>query len=112
MRNKLLLATAFIVAVFLSACNRNSISLDFTNARGEVPQLGNLVFRFNKALVNDSLLNFWDSTEYVSFEPNIPGRFRWKNTDELVFSPSGPLQPATAGAPLSRASGAAHRPAP
>lgn len=83
-----------LVVVFLS-CNRNFVSLDYTNAKDEVPQLGNLVFRFSKSLVTDSLLNKWDSTEYVSFEPKIPGRFRWESPSELVFSPSRPLQPAT-----------------
>ena len=81
--------------IFLSACKRNYVTLDFTNAKGEVPQLGNLVFRFNKSVYPDSLLNNWDSTKYVSFEPAIPGRFRWNGPDELVFSPSNPLQPAT-----------------
>jgi alpha-2-macroglobulin len=81
--------------IFLSACNRNAVVLDYTNAKEEVPQLGNLVFRFNKPLAKDSLLNQWDSTEYISFEPKIPGRFRWEHADELVFSPSRPLAPAT-----------------
>ena len=94
MRNKYVLAT-MMVAIFLSACKRNTVALDYTNAKGEVAQLGNLVFRFNKPLVHDSLLNFWDSTEYVSFEPTIAGRFRWQSPDELIFSPSRPLLPAT-----------------
>lgn len=84
-----------MVVVFFSACNRTSVSLDDTNAKDQVPQLGNLNFRFSKALMADSLLNRWDSSEYISFEPNIPGRFRWENRDELVFSPSRPLPPAT-----------------
>jgi uncharacterized protein YfaS (alpha-2-macroglobulin family) len=71
------------------------VSLTDTNARGEVPVLGNLVFRFNKAIVPDSLLNRWDSIPYVQFEPAIRGRFRWEHPDELVFSPAGPLAPAT-----------------
>ena len=97
MRNKYVPVTlVFSVAIFLSACKRNSVTLDYTNAKGEVPQLGNLVFRFNKSLMEDSLLNFWDSTEYVAFEPKIPGRFRWQSPDELIFSPSKPLLPATA----------------
>jgi len=79
----------------LSACNRSTVSLAYTNARDEVPALGNLVFRFDQALVKDSLLDQWDSTPYVSFEPKIPGRFRWEHPDELVFSPSSPLAPAT-----------------
>ncbi len=95
MRSKFFLATALLVAIFLTACNRNTVSLSFTNAKGEVPQLGNLVFRFNKSLIDDSLLNNWDSTEYVSFDPEIPGRFRWETPYELVFSPLQPLKPAT-----------------
>ncbi|HVM89573.1 MAG TPA: MG2 domain-containing protein [Puia sp.] len=81
--------------IFLFACNRNTVSLDYTNAKDEVEQLQNLTFRFSKALVKDSLLDQWDSTEYISFEPKIQGRFRWEHPDELVFSPSRPLQPAT-----------------
>ena len=87
--------TALWVVIFLPACNRHAVSLDYTNAHDEVPQLGNLVFRFSQPLVKDSLLNQWDSTQYISFEPAIPGRFRWEHGDELVFSPARPLAPAT-----------------
>jgi len=95
MRIKTLLLAACIAAFVLSACKRNSISLDFTNAKGEVSQLTNLTFRFNQSLVSDSMLNNWDSTDYISFEPAIPGKFRWESPDQLVFSPSQPLAPAT-----------------
>ncbi len=83
------------VIIFLCACNRNIVNLDYTNAKDEVPQLGNLIFRFSSPLVKDSLINRWDSVEYISFEPKIPGRFRWESPDELVFSPARPLLPAT-----------------
>src|SRR5579884_735434 len=89
------LTTTFFLLSLLSACNRKTVGLDFTNARDEVPTLGNLVFRFDQPLVKDSLLDQWDSTQYVTFEPKIPGRFRWEHPDELVFSPSQPLAPAT-----------------
>ncbi|TAL49862.1 MAG: alpha-2-macroglobulin family protein, partial [Chitinophagaceae bacterium] len=95
MRIKHVLATTLVVAVFLSACTRNAVNLEYTNAKGEVAQLVNLTFRFSKSLVKDSMLNVWDSTDYISFEPNIPGRFRWESSDQLVFSPSQPLLPAT-----------------
>jgi alpha-2-macroglobulin len=88
------LTTLFFVFIF-TACNRSLVKLDYTNAKDEVPQLGNLIFRFDKSLVNDSLINRWDSTEYISFEPKITGRFRWEHSDELVFSPDKPLLPAT-----------------
>ena len=95
MRNSLLLLTTFMVVIFLPSCNRKVVSLDYTSAKEEVPQLGNLSFRFSKPLVHDSMLNRWDSTAYISFEPAIPGRFRWEHPDELIFSPSRPLPPAT-----------------
>ena len=81
--------------IFLTACNKNAVVLSYTNAKDEVPQLGNLVFRFNKSLAKDTMLNNWDSTEYISFEPRIAGRFRWESPDQLVFSPLEPLAPAT-----------------
>ena len=96
MRNKLFVLVPVVIGIiFLCACNRSVVNLDYTNAKGDIPQLGNLVFRFDKALVKDSLLNQWDSTEYIEFEPKIPGRFRWEHPDELIFSPSRPLPPAT-----------------
>ncbi|MEO8404483.1 MAG: MG2 domain-containing protein [Chitinophagaceae bacterium] len=83
------------ILFFITACNRNAVSLSYTNAKDEVPQLGNLTFRFSQSMVSDSMLNMWDSAEYVSFEPKIPGRFRWESPDQLVFSPAQPLAPAT-----------------
>jgi uncharacterized protein YfaS (alpha-2-macroglobulin family) len=95
MRIKHLLVPVILGTLLLSACKKNSVTLSFTNAKDEVPQLGNLTFRFNQSLATDSMLNAWDSTDYVSFEPTIPGKFRWNSPDELVFSPSQPLNPAT-----------------
>jgi uncharacterized protein YfaS (alpha-2-macroglobulin family) len=95
MRIKIYLVPLIAGAIFLSSCKKNAISLSYTNAKGEVPQLGNLQFRFSSPLAKDSMLNAWDSTEYISFEPKISGKFRWESPDQLVFSPSQPLNPAT-----------------
>ena len=94
MRSQLQLLLVAVITLFLS-CNKNAVTLSDTNAKGEVQPLGNLVFRFSKPLVPDSLLNRWDSIPYVQFEPRISGRFRWEHGDELVFSPAAPLLPAT-----------------
>jgi uncharacterized protein YfaS (alpha-2-macroglobulin family) len=90
-----LLYICLVFAITLLSCNTSSVELKYTNAKGEVNVLQNFVFRFNKELVSDTMLNKWDSTEYISFSPAIPGRFRWQETDELVFSPAIPLSPAT-----------------
>src|SRR5450432_1496669 len=95
MRLKTSLFFLYLIPVFLLSCNRNLVKLDFTNAKDEVAPLTNLVFRFDKTLIADSLINQWDSTKYISFFPAIAGKFRWEHGDELVFSPSAPLLPAT-----------------
>ncbi|MBS1576976.1 MAG: hypothetical protein JST09_16890, partial [Bacteroidetes bacterium] len=95
MRIKTFASLLVVAVIVLFSCSRSFVNLDYTNAKGEVPQLGNLTFRFSKSLMADSLLNIWDSAEYISFEPKIPGRFRWESPDQLVFSPLQPLKPAT-----------------
>jgi hypothetical protein len=95
MRLKAPTLPSILFLLFLFSCNRNLVNLDFTNAKDEVAPLTNLVFRFDKTLIADSLIHQWDSARYISFEPAIPGKFRWEHGDELVFSPSAPLLPAT-----------------
>ncbi len=95
MKRSIQLFAVFTATVLLFACNRNTVQVEYTNATGEVPQLTNLEFRFDKALTPDSLLNKWDSTEYIDFTPKIEGKFRWEYPDKLVFSPAKPLMPAT-----------------
>jgi len=91
---KTCLAVCFML--FLSACShKNKVNLLDTSARDEVPSLGNLRFTFDKNLAPDSVLNRWDTTAFVQFSPNIPGRFRWENANELIFSPENELPPAT-----------------
>src|ERR1700722_6095974 len=92
--NVAVLAATLLLSLFYS-CNRSTVSLDYTNAKDEVPPLGNLTFRFDQPLVSDSLVDQWDSTQYIEFEPKIAGRFRWEHPDELVFSPAQALAPAT-----------------
>lgn len=94
MRNAKLTLLA-LALLLLAACNKNKVNLLETTAKDEVPTLGNLTFTFDKNLVGDSVLNQWDTTEYIEFTPPIPGRFRWQNANELVFSPENDLQPAT-----------------
>ncbi|MFN8310720.1 MAG: MG2 domain-containing protein [Chitinophagales bacterium] len=84
-----------LLLVAFASCNKNRVKLVATNAKDEVPSLGNLVFTFDKNLVGDTLLNLWDSTAYISFDPPIEGRFQWTSAYELTFSPVHDLQPST-----------------
>ena len=94
--NRFLSLFLALAVLFINSCNdKNKVNLVQTNAEGQVASLGNLQFVFDKNLVGDSLLDEWDNTEYIKFDPPIVGKFRWANTNELVFSPENDLPPAT-----------------
>ncbi|MDO9255543.1 MAG: Ig-like domain-containing protein [Bacteroidales bacterium] len=86
-----------LLGLSLASCsNFNSLKVKKTNFGDEVLRAQNLVFTFNKELLNDSsLINRWDSVQYLKFEPPIPGKFMWTGKSELTFSPMGSLLPAT-----------------
>lgn len=80
----------------LAGCgSKDTVSLVETNFIDEVPLQGNLTFTFDQALIEDSLLNRIDSTEFIRFTPSIPGHFSWQNSQVLVFTPRKALLPAT-----------------
>ena len=86
-----------LLGVALSSCSDfNSVKVKKTNFKDEVLRTQNLVFTFNKELLPDTgLINKWDTTQYISFEPKIPGKFMWTGKSELTFSPLGALLPAS-----------------
>lgn len=86
-----------LLAVLLASCgNFNSLKVTKTNFEDEVQRNQNLVFTFNKELLPDTgLINKWDTTRYIKFEPPIPGKFMWTGKSEITFSPLGALLPAT-----------------
>lgn len=85
----------FLVWVFTSCSSFNEIRVAGTNFTEEVGQSQNLVFTFNKDLVSTAELNSWDSTQYVTFEPAVRGKFKWTAPNELVFSPVAGFGAAT-----------------
>jgi uncharacterized protein YfaS (alpha-2-macroglobulin family) len=84
-----------IAVIFFSSCNRNKIFIEYTNFSDEINLYQNLEFRFNKEIVHDSMLNVWDSAEYMEFKPEIKGKFRWEEPNLLVFSPENGFAPST-----------------
>ncbi|MEO6168088.1 MAG: MG2 domain-containing protein, partial [Chitinophagales bacterium] len=94
----LTLATGIILLSLLtSGCTHTGklLKLDHANFTGEIATDQNLVFTFASNLVPDSLLNQWDTTNYISFTPSVRGKFKWNTTNELTFSPAEPFAPST-----------------
>ncbi|MBO2009685.1 alpha-2-macroglobulin family protein [Hymenobacter negativus] len=61
----------------------------------EIDPYSNLVFTFDEKVVDEGKLNRWDTTRYVTFSPNIRGKFKWTGDRELTFSPLEPFRPST-----------------
>lgn len=88
----------FLILLFLltlMACKPSGINIISRNFEDQVEIQQNLEFRFNTAIVSDSLLDKWNSIEYLRIDPPISGKFKWNASDELVFSPAVRFNPAT-----------------
>ncbi|MBI4645994.1 MAG: alpha-2-macroglobulin family protein, partial [Bacteroidia bacterium] len=90
----LLFAVAIVLFTYCS--KKDTVQLVEKNFQEEVPLMTNLSFIFDKNLVEERDLNFWDTVEYIVFEPEIKGRFMWTAENTLVFSPIRQLAPSTA----------------
>ena len=86
------------LSLLLFQCSRlpfNEVAVIGSNFGDVVQQTQNLTFTFNKNIGPAKQVNEWDSTQYVRFIPAIQGKFRWTAPNELVFSPTKSLDPAT-----------------
>jgi alpha-2-macroglobulin len=86
----------YLLLMLLAACtSSDSLEVKRANFTDQIDQLQNLEFQFNKELVPDSLVEIWDSTAYLEFEPSVKGRYKWLDNRTLLFSPSEPFTPNT-----------------
>lgn len=84
-----------LTALIFSCSTPGSLKLESTNFEGQIDPFQNLEFTFNQDLVPDSLIEKWDTTAYIAFEPSINGRYKWVTPAKLVFIPSVPFAPNT-----------------
>lgn len=90
-----LLFAFLVILVFISCSRLNTLKVTKMNFTDQIDQFQNLQFSFDHEIVSDSLINKWDSTAFIQFEPPIAGRFRWTGRRDLEFSPAGPFAPNT-----------------
>lgn len=84
------------ILLMLASCSHSKlIKIESTNFSEEVSENQELVFTFNQSAVSDSLLNIWDTTQYLRFTPQVPGRYRWIASNQLEFSPAVSYRPST-----------------
>jgi uncharacterized protein YfaS (alpha-2-macroglobulin family) len=90
----------FIAFIFLYACKSplssgDTVELRSKNFSNEINLQQNLTFSFSEDLAHDTLIDKWLETEYITFKPEVKGKFKWTAARELVFSPEIAFQPST-----------------
>ena len=81
-------------AVLHDGCSSsNAVELVSFYPEGDVPLLSTLEFEFSRDLAPPDRQNMWLDEEFVRFDPEIAGRFKWVSGRRLLFSPDVPLQP-------------------
>jgi uncharacterized protein YfaS (alpha-2-macroglobulin family) len=93
-RRQIMLAILFQALLF-SCVNPDQVKIESMNFDQMVDPFQNLEFTFNRDLVPDSLIEKWDTAQYFTFNPEIKGRYKWLETDKLLFIPSVPFAPNT-----------------
>ncbi len=97
-RKNLAISTVALLclAFLLYACgNKNLLKITERNFDTEIALQQNISFQFNKNLCPDSLLQAWDTSNYLDISPKVDGSYRWTNSNELVFSPNKGFAPNT-----------------
>lgn len=85
-----------LAGVFFQACSGgNDLAITSKNFESQIDLQQNLVMEFSSPLVPDSLLNAWDSTQYMKFTPAVQGSFKWTSPTTLVFSPASGFRAST-----------------
>ena len=97
MKSQLWLAVVLTAGLFFatSCSHKNEVDVTSQSFGNEVDQQQNLTFNFSRDLQPDTLLQRWDSTDYIEFSPAVHGAFKWNSSSELQFSPSEGFQPGT-----------------
>lgn len=89
-------AVLAIVAILFNSCtNQNKVAVVNKNFDKEIELKQNLTITFDKDLADDSLINRWDSTSYITFTPAVKGLFKWNTKRELMFSPENSFAAST-----------------
>ncbi|MCD4680081.1 MAG: hypothetical protein K8S00_06820, partial [Bacteroidales bacterium] len=92
---KLAILSLSLSLILFSCSGKKTIKLIETNFSDEISQHQELDFIFNIDIVPDSIINIWDTIQYIEFEPEVKGKFMWTYPNQLVFSPEEAYKPST-----------------
>ena len=87
---------SLVLFLFASCGPSNTVKIDSFSPQGKVEKLTNFVIEFSEDLAPADVLDRWLDEEFVTFSPQIAGKFKWTSASTLVFSPDAPLEPIQA----------------
>jgi len=84
-----------LALILFSTCTRNLLEINPSSLKNEVATQENISFTFSNPVVSDSMLNRWDTTQYIQLQPRVAGKFKWVKPNEVIFSPVEGFLPST-----------------
>ncbi len=94
MKQPRVVVALILLAVLFHSCGgpgTNVLRVTSTLPSGVIGRDLILPVTFSRGIVPMDSVNQWTSTPYMTFSPEIPGKFIWEDTTRLVFSPDGQL---------------------
>ena len=84
-----------VVVILLTPKGNIPVTIESFSPEGEVPQTTNFTIEFSQDLATDSLLWGYLDRVPITFNPPIPGVFKWIARNKLRFFPETFLLPST-----------------
>lgn len=99
MKNYTFSTFSLFLLLLLGSCGgffqKKTIEIAHKNFGKEVDVRQNLTFTFSEDMISVPMLNTWLDNDYIRFEPEVNGKFKWKSTKVLIFSPEQGFRPST-----------------
>ncbi|GAA4831665.1 alpha-2-macroglobulin family protein [Algivirga pacifica] len=93
-------STLFFVlclSLLIQACssNKSNVNITYKNFQEEIELKQNITMVFDRDMVNPVQVNHWYEQPVLEITPKVAGKFRWKSTKTLEFSPENGFAPST-----------------
>lgn len=81
-----------ILLILFSCSSKDLVEITKFTPTGEVERTANFTIEFNKELAPIDKIGEWMTDEFVVFNPQIKGKFKWIDSKTLQFSPDFALE--------------------
>jgi len=90
-----LLVVVVLYFLFVKPNRGETVSVLRFSPQGSVERTTNFTVTFSKNVINTSEINKTVKEKVIHFEPALPGKYRWIDSDKLRFYPDIQMAPAT-----------------